>query len=89
MAGAATAPVPTMAGPTLTGASGPSSTAPPGTVVVQAAGAVARPGVYRLDDGARVADLVAEAGGPTLGADLDAVALASKLVDGQRTYVPR
>ena len=50
---------------------------------------MARPGVYRLDDGARVADLVAEAGGPTPEAHLDAVALASKLVDGQRVYVPR
>ena len=87
MAGAATAP--TLAVPTLTGGAGPSSTAPPATVVVQAAGAVARPGVYRLDDGARVADLVAEAGGPTPEAHLDAVALASKLLDGQRIYVPR
>ena len=89
MAGAATAPVPALAVPTPAGAAGPSSTAPPATVVVQAAGAVARPGVYRLDDGARVADLVAEAGGPTPEAHLDAVALASKLVDGQRIYVPQ
>ena len=56
--------------------------------MVQAAGSVARPGIYRLGAGARVADLVTAAGGPSPGADLDAVALAAKLVDGQRVYVP-
>lgn len=62
---------------------------PAGVVVVQAAGAVIRPGVYRVAAGARVADLVAAAGGPAPEADLDAVALAAKLADGQRVYVPR
>ena len=88
MAGAAVVPVPSVAVSAFPVA-GSSSTAPPATVVVQAAGAVVRPGVYRLDGGARVADLVTEAGGPTAEAHLDAVALASKLVDGQRVYVPR
>lgn len=63
--------------------------APPAPLVVQAAGAVARPGVYRLADGARVSDLVDAAGGPAADADLDRVALAAKLVDGQRVAVPR
>src|ERR1700687_3458792 len=38
----------------------PATTNPstPATLVVQAAGAVARPGVYRLQDGARVFDLI-------------------------------
>jgi competence protein ComEA len=58
-------------------------------LVVQAAGAVVRPGVYRLPDGARVADLVEAAGGPAADADLDRVALAAKLADGQRVAVPR
>jgi competence protein ComEA len=70
-----------------------SSTAAPhvsvSMVVVQAAGAVAQPGVYSLADGARVADLVTKAGGATPDAELDAVSLAAKLVDGQRVYVPR
>jgi competence protein ComEA len=57
-------------------------------LVVQAAGEVARPGVYHLPVGSRVVDLVAAAGGPTPHANLDAVALASKLVDGQRVDVP-
>ncbi len=60
-----------------------------GVLVVQAAGAVARPGVYRLPEGARVTDLVDAAGGPTPLADLDALALAAKLTDGQRVYAPQ
>ncbi len=66
-----------------------SSTAISAVLVVQAAGAVVHPGLYRLALGARVADLVAKAGGPSPGAELDSVALAAKLVDGQRVYVPR
>lgn len=57
--------------------------------MVQAAGAVAKPGVYRLPAGSRVADLVALAGGAVDGADPSVLTLAAKLVDGQRLYVPR
>jgi competence protein ComEA len=90
--GARTSAPITTAAPAAGGAapSSISTTGPPnGFVVVQAAGAVARPGVYRLATGARVTDLVAEAGGATPDADLDALALALKLTDGQRVYVPR
>ncbi|MEP6658829.1 MAG: helix-hairpin-helix domain-containing protein [Acidimicrobiales bacterium] len=59
------------------------------TLVVQAAGAVARPGVYRLQDGARVIDLINAAGGPTSEADTQLVALAATLTDGVRVYVPK
>jgi competence protein ComEA len=76
-----------------TGSSGlaPSAGAPAasGMVVVQAAGGVAKPGVYRLPTGSRVTDLVAAAGGVTPGIDESLLPLASKLVDGQRVYVPR
>ncbi len=58
------------------------------TVVVQAAGAVAVPGVYSLPVGSRVHELLAAAGGAVPGADPDALALATVLVDGQRVYVP-
>jgi competence protein ComEA len=61
----------------------------PATLVVQAAGAVARPGVYRLQDGARVIDLINAAGGPTAEADTQLVALAAILTDGVRVYVPK
>lgn len=57
-------------------------------LVVQAAGALAKPGVYHLPTGARVVDLVHEAGGFTHRADTDRVNLASPLADGQRIWVP-
>jgi competence protein ComEA len=70
---------------------GPAGTDPstPVTLVVQAAGAVARPGVYRLQAGARVVDLISAAGGPTSEADTQLVALAATLTDGVRVYVPK
>jgi len=60
----------------------------PAEVVVHAAGAVVRPGVYRLAAGARIADLLDVAGGPVTGADLDRLNLAALLEDGGRTFVP-
>ncbi|HET9444032.1 MAG TPA: helix-hairpin-helix domain-containing protein, partial [Acidimicrobiales bacterium] len=60
-----------------------------GEVYVHVAGAVVHPGLYRLRDGARVAGALDAAGGPTPGADLDAVNLAARLADGERLYVPR
>ncbi|HUP70288.1 MAG TPA: helix-hairpin-helix domain-containing protein [Acidimicrobiales bacterium] len=56
---------------------------------VHAAGAVARPGVYRVRAGGRVSDLLDAAGGPAADADLDQVNLAAKVADGERVYVPR
>jgi competence protein ComEA len=67
----------------------PTPTPAPPPVVVQAAGAVHRPGVHRLAAGSRVDDLVRAAGGATAEADLDRVNLAAPLVDGERVWVPR
>ncbi|MCU1355222.1 MAG: ComEA family DNA-binding protein [Acidimicrobiales bacterium] len=58
-------------------------------LVVQASGAVARPGVYRLGATARVDDLVRKAGGLAADADRDRVNLAAPLTDGERVWVPR
>jgi competence protein ComEA len=58
-------------------------------LVVHVVGAVHRPGLFHLKDGARVADAVARAGGPTRRADLSAVNLAAPLADGQQVLVPR
>jgi competence protein ComEA len=57
--------------------------------VVDVAGAVLRPGVYRLKRGARVADAIARAGGPTRRADVALVNLAAPVADGQQIVVPR
>ncbi len=56
--------------------------------VIHVAGAVRRPGVYRMKAGARVRDAVRRAGGASTGADLDAINLAAKVADGQQVVVP-
>jgi competence protein ComEA len=57
-------------------------------VVVDVAGAVRRPGVYRMPADARVNDAVARAGGASGGANLEAINLAARLSDGQQVMVP-
>ncbi|MEX2182843.1 MAG: helix-hairpin-helix domain-containing protein [Chloroflexota bacterium] len=79
-----------------TGVTGlPAGTSDPGSaaeVVVEAAGAVARPGIFRLPAGSRVADLLAAAGG--YGPRVDTgrvdreVNLAAALKDGDRVRIP-
>jgi competence protein ComEA len=59
-----------------------------GAVIVHVAGAVRKPGVYRLTGAARVADAVERAGGATRRADLGGVNLAAKLEDGRQIVVP-
>ncbi len=59
-----------------------------GDVVVDVAGAVREPGVYRLPAGSRVEDAVQRAGGPTGRAQLEAVNRAARLADGQQVVVP-
>jgi competence protein ComEA len=56
---------------------------------VHVAGAVRRPGLYRLAEGKRVADAVARAGGATAPADTAAINLAAPLADGMQVIVPR
>jgi competence protein ComEA len=57
-------------------------------LVVHVAGHVVRPGLVRLRSGARVADALDAAGGPTAQAVLDALNLARPVVDGEQVRVP-
>jgi competence protein ComEA len=61
---------------------------PGGPVVIQVAGEVRRPGVYRLAAGQRVQDAVRLAGGLTAKAELAGVNLAAKAEDGRQVIVP-
>lgn len=70
------------------GSAGETAAAVP-SLFVHVVGAVRRPGLFRLKEGARVADAVGRAGGPTRRADLSAVNLAAPLADGQQVLVPR
>lgn len=56
---------------------------------VDVVGAVRRPGLYRVPDGARAADAVRRAGGPTPKAQLELVNLAALIADGEQIVVPR
>lgn len=67
----------------------PVTTAPSTRFIVHVVGAVRRPGLYRLEEGARVQDAVSRAGGPSRKADLALINLAAPLADGQQIVVPR
>lgn len=72
----------------LSGAPTTTAHAAAGPLVVDVKGAVRRPGVYRLDDGARALDAVRRAGGLTGRADRVGVNLAARVVDGGEVIVP-
>ena len=57
-------------------------------MVVDVAGAVGKPGVYRLPAGSRVNDAIQRAGGATARAEAQSINLAARLSDGQQVVVP-
>ncbi len=57
-------------------------------LVVDVAGDVRRPGLYKMPSGSRVDDAIAAAGGATQRAQLDAVNLAAPVADGEQIVVP-
>ena len=67
------------------GARGPDVTP---RLVVYVVGAVRHAGLVRLAEGARVADALVRAGGPSRKADLTLVNLAAPVADGQQIVVP-
>ena len=66
-----------------------SSGAADSEAVVFVAGAVVRPGLYRVRGGDRAGDAIRLAGGPSAAADQWAVNLAARVRDGDEIYVPR
>lgn len=88
--GTAPAPATAPALPPAT-ATASQSTAPgaaPPVVGVYITGEVAAPGVYIINEGSRLANLILIAGGPTAQADITAVNLAALLRDEQHWHIP-
>jgi competence protein ComEA len=56
--------------------------------LVYISGAVVDPGVYEVQPGDRIQDVLAAAGGPSADADLTRLNLAAYLADGQQIHVP-
>ncbi len=84
-ASVSSAEIPALATP----ASSPASARAAGSVVVvDVAGAVRRPGVYRLPPGSRIADAISRAGGAARHANESLVDLAAPLADGEQVLVP-
>jgi competence protein ComEA len=69
-----------------TGTSAPTAS-PTGTVVVDVAGKVRRPGIATLPTGSRVVDALEAAGGAKHGVNLSGLNLARVLVDGEQIVV--
>jgi len=64
-----------------------SPSAPPLEIVVDVAGRVREPGVYRFHQGDRVIDAIRRAGGALRGADLTSINLAALLTDAEQIVV--
>jgi competence protein ComEA len=86
--GGGTGAAPAAAAGPSTGAAELSISSSGGDVVVDVAGAVRKPGVYRLPAGARVVDAIGRAGGATGDALLEGINRAARLADGQQVVVP-
>jgi competence protein ComEA len=60
-----------------------------GVIAVDVVGRVQHPGLVHLPLGSRVLDAIEAAGGTAPGAELEAVNLARKVVDGEQIRIPR
>lgn len=75
------------ASPSPSPSAAPGGGASDGTVTVDVAGKVRRPGIVVLAQGARVTDALQQAGGARKGVDLTSINLARLLVDGEQIVV--
>ncbi len=60
---------------------------PPAKICVHVGGCVASPGIVYLEEGSRVADAIASAGGMTEAASADSVNLARPVTDGEQIII--
>ena len=64
------------------------SLTPANRIIVDISGAVESPGVYMLQDGSRIFDLIEAAGGLTKDADINYINRAEILFDEAKIYIP-
>ena len=64
------------------------SLTPENRIIVDISGAVESPGVYMLQDGSRIFDLIEAAGGLTKDADINYINRAEILFDEAKIYIP-
>lgn len=57
-------------------------------ILVDISGAVVEPGVYTVNEGSRLYDVIRLAGGLHDNADIDAINQAEEVSDGQKIYIP-
>ena len=89
LGGSEAAPAPVRVdGPAASAESAGRPAKPANVLYVHVAGAVRRPGLFRMRQGARTAAALERAGGPARRADLTLVNLAAELQDGQQIVVP-
>lgn len=74
--------------PTATPSPAPGPTKTPTPIRVQISGEVQAPGIYPLQEGSRLQDLLSLAGGLTDAADIDRINGAALLRDGDYFYIP-
>lgn len=60
----------------------------PSKLKVHIIGEIVSPGIYELNEGDRIYDLILLAGGTTENADLNKINLAYELSDGEKIYIP-
>ena len=57
-------------------------------IIIHITGCVIKEGIIEIEEGARVADAIEEAGGASIDADFNKINLAYVLEDGQKLYIP-
>ena len=57
-------------------------------IILHITGEILNPGIVKIEEGARVSDVIEAAGGLTPDADLNRINLAYIVADGQKIYIP-
>lgn len=62
---------------------------PENQIIIHIAGEVKKPGIIKAEEGARIADIIEQAGGLNKEADITNINLAYPVEDGQKIIIPK